>query len=711
MANEVASGAPEEKKQDGANQANEAILQIARDRFKLAEEAENHNRLAALNDLKFLNGDQWPEAIKRQRELEDRPVLTFNRLPQYSHQITNENRKNNPAIKVSAVDDKADPDTAKLFTGLIRHIEYSSIAKIAYTTAYKSAVDTGRGFFRLVSEYCDPYSFDQEVKIKQIRDRFTVYLDPSHQMPDGSDANWAFIFENVNHDDYNSQYGESKLSQMTDWTSIGDSAKGWITEKHVRICEYYRKEYVKIRVGLFLLPDGTKQSIELNGKAVIPQGAKLVKERDSKKIQVKWVKTNGIEILEETVLPGQYIPIIKVLGREVVIDGVVHESGFVRNAKDSQQMLNFWKTAQAEMIALAPKAPFIIEEGQIEGYESIWSTANRASHAYLPYKRTSLANGTPVPPPQRQTYEPPVQAMAQAGMQSIDDIKAATGMYDAGMGATSNETSGRAIDQRRRQVETTNYDFVDNLNISIAHLGRILLEWIPVYYDTARAVRILGEDGTEKVELINQWLDGSQEKGYFLSAGKYDVTVSNGPSFETKRQETVESMLEMARSNPKVVDLGGDILFKNMDWQNADKLAERWKKTLPPGIADDENGKAQPIPPQLQAQMAKQGEIIDILTQQLNEAKDKVDNKTIEIESKERIELQKIQSNMQIELAKINSKEGIELLNAEIRQIEHRLNLLHQQIPISNESTDEHEAPSPQINLPTDELSGPSMEA
>lgn len=713
-----------QSEKDNQNQDKSKILEVARARFDIAVEAEREARELALEDLKFGAGDQWDQRDKNQRDVERRPCLTINRLPQFIRQVVNDQRQNRSSIKVSPVDDKADIETAKILQGIIRHIENSSDADIAYDTAFDSAVRTGFGFFRIRTAYSDPMSFDLDIRIEPIKNRFSAYLDPSYKLPDGSDAEWGFIFEDITHDEFKRLYPDSELCSMDNWDAIGATREGWIADDTVRVAEYFYKDYrdvtlLKMSDGSVLIKEDMQKSkviTEVVGDDGLPalveseemilppsadgQPVQVIGERKSKVPVVRWCKIDAVDILEQTDWPGRWIPIIPVLGEELDIEGKRVTEGIIRHAKDSQKMYNYWKSAETETIALAPKAPWIVAEGQIEDYKHIWKTANTQSHSHLPYKPIAL-NGQPVPPPQRNVFEPPIQAITQAGMMASEDMKATTGVYDAALGQRSNENSGIAIQRRANQAQISNFHFSDNISRSKRHCGRQLVDLIPKIYDTARAVRILGEDGTEEIVRINEMFERNGKQTQFnLGVGKYDVSVATGPSFETKRQEAASSMLEMSKANPQIMGVAGDLIVKNMDWPGAQEISERIRKSMPPGIADDP--KKQPLPPEAQAQMAQMNQLIEQLTAKHNEAMDKLDGKTLELESRERIEMQKLQVQLQIEMAKLDAQDSIALLNAELSQIESRMNLLRQNEPIENES---------QENEGFEEMSGPEMGA
>lgn len=651
------------------------IIELAKDRFKQAEEAESETRAAALDDLSFRAGDQWPVNVLNSRKLSNRPALTINKIPQFVRQIANEMRLNKPSIKVYPVDDLADVETAKVLQGMIRNIEYTSNADVAYCLAGEGAVEKGFGYFRLITDYSDAKSFDQEIKIKPIYNHFSVYLDPASQEIDGSDANWAFIFDEVSKDEHLAMYPDSEASQMTDWTSIGDQQAGWFSNSRCRVAEYFYKEFKTVKICQVKLASGEVQVFE---KDSLPQDlgqAEIINERETLKTVIKWCKINGMEVLEETEWPGSYIPVFPVYGARVNLNGRwIYESVF-RHSKDSQRMLNYMASSEAEAIGLAPKAPFIVAEGQIPPeYEQQWKTANQENHSYLVYKPTSIA-GQPIGAPSRNAYEAATAAITKARMMASDDIKATTGIYDASLGQKSNEQSGIAIQRRNAQAQTSNYHFIDNLAKTMQHAGRVMVEIIPVIYDTARIARIIGDDGEKQVVEINKpYQKAGQRVVHNLSVGKYDVVVDVGPSYETKRQEAAQAMLDFLKIMPQQSQVIADLMVKNMDWPGAQEISERLKKMLPPGI--EENPEKPVVPPEAQQMLSQQAQLIEQMTAKLQELSETVKSKEQELESKERIEFAKLQTQAAIELAKLEHDAGKLAMVDDVKMIKERLSVL-----------------------------------
>jgi hypothetical protein len=312
-----------------------------------------------------------------------RPTLTINKLPQHVRQVTNDQRQNRPSGKVIPADDNADPEVAEIYNGMVRHIEYISDADVAYDTACENQVSYGEGYIRIITEYCDDNSFDQDIKIMRVRNSFSVYMDPTIQDPCGADAKWCFITEDILRSDYERMFPDGTPISSLQSLGVGDqSINVWINEDTVRIAEYYYVEYDKATLHLY---PGNITAFEGSpeAKQLKEMGVKPLRTREVDAQRVKWCKTNGYEMLEERDWVGKFIPVVRVIGNEFQVDGRIYISGLVRNAKDAQRMYNYWVSQEAEMLALAPKAPFIGYGGQFEGYENQWKTANTQNWPYL----------------------------------------------------------------------------------------------------------------------------------------------------------------------------------------------------------------------------------------------------------------------------------------------------------------------------------------
>ena len=618
----------------------EDFLARARDRFNMCVEAESEYRQISQNDLEFYSGQQWSDDLANSRKLDKRPCLTINRLPQAVHQVTNEIRKDKPAAKISPVDDYGDIETAEIFQGLIRHIEQQSNAPAVRSYASFYSVVAGRGFYRILTDYLDQMSFDQEIIIRRIKNPATVYFDPNCQEPDYSDARFCFVIEDLTEDEFKRQYPGKELSSAENFRSEGDTSTLWRWRGTVRVAEYFSREYKPVEIAM--LPDGSAVPAER-----VPPGIPILATRTAQVPVVHWCKIDGAQKLEEREWPGQWIPVIPVLGEEFTIDGETQMIGMVRHAKDSQRMLNFWESAKTETIALAPRVPYIGAEGQFENHEQEWAKTASRNMAYVQYKPKSV-DGQLVPPPQRQVYEPPVQAITIAEQQAVDHLKATTGIYDASLGNRSNETTGIAIRARQLQGDTANYHYIDGLATAVTHETRILLDLIPkIYQRPGRVARIIGEDGsTRSVPLNVPFNDGGIQKIYDLSAGRYDVAVSIGPSYATKRQESADSMLGFAQVAPELVPRYADLWVSAQDWPGAQEIADRVR---PPDVPPKDQ---KPIPPQAQAQISQLTQQNEQLTQAVEQMGRMLQSQQVQWDTRHQMQREKIESDERIAQSK-----------------------------------------------------------
>ena len=576
------------------------IIDEAKDFLKLCNDADTMNRQEALEDLKFVNGDQWPVELQNSRNLESRPILTINKLDGYCRQVTNQQRQQRPRIKVHGTNSQAQEKTAEVIEGMTRHIEVNSNADNAYDTAFDHAVRMGWGFWRVTTNYVSEDSFDQEIYIDAIDNPFTVYFDPNSERVDGSDAERCLITTMMSKEKFRKLY--PKCDDGTSFTQrgTGDAQSEWITKEDIRIAEYF---YVQRESAtLYQLSDGTSKFAEGSDffQRLELAGLEIVDKRPSYKRTVKWKKLTAIEVIEEREWPGTYIPVVPVYGRHVVIGDKKKKFGMVRHAKDAQRMYNFWQTTITESVALSPKAKWIMAEGQDEGHENEWAGANVKSYPLLRYKQTDI-DGQPAPPPQRLQPEPPPTGVMAAAQSINQDISTLMGIYDPSQQLPGN-MSGKALNGQQQQVDLTNFDFYDNLTKSIQHTGKIILDLIPHVYDSQRVMRIIGPDGKPDLVGINQPQQDAQ--GVYtvmhdMSVGKYDVVMDTGPGYNSKRQEAVESMVDMLKVDPALMQQAGDLIFRNMDFPGADIIADRLAAANPLAQIDEKS----PIPPQVQMQL------------------------------------------------------------------------------------------------------------
>lgn len=618
--------AEKEKTETGGSEskADEALLKESREGLQERIDAEKEQRDLMLDDLRFLTLDQWPADLRAQRENDvvngARPCLTVDQINQYTTQVENDMASNRPSIKTRPVDDGADPETAKIFQGLVRHIEDQSSAHVAYQTAGASAVAVGLGFVRVVSEYVSPDSFDQELLIKRVPDTFSVYLG-EHNMPDGSDAEKAWVFENVPLEKFQREYPKASIKD-SDFANFGGTLK-WKTEKSVVVCEYFYKKYEEVE--LLFLADGT--SVFADEYKESGADTEITGRRMSHRVSVKWCKHTGCEVLERSDIPGKYIPIVEEVGKEKIVEGKRVLWGLVRPAKDSLRAFNYWISAMTEKMALAPKSPWVGAVGQFKTAGDKWDKSNVNNYATLEYDVIDV-NGNVVPAPRRQEPIQMEAAMAQLLGIMQNNVKSSLGMYKAAVGDTDSQQSGRAILALKKESDTGTSHFGANQAISITHVGRILVDRIPYTYDTKRILRILGEDGkTENVTIdpsqgtsireIRE-ADGKIKRIYNLGVGKYDVTVTVGPGYTTSRQEAATVMSELAQSakDPASAAILQYAAVKNADFHGSEEITKMLKAMLPPQIQEDTDAE---VPPQAMAKIQQLTQHVQVMQQKGNE--------------------------------------------------------------------------------------------
>jgi hypothetical protein len=634
------------------------------------EAAEATDRAEAVDDIKFGAGDQWPDDIKASRQAKKRPCLTINKVNTFIFQITNEQRQNRPSINVSPVGDKSDIQTAQMLKGMIRQIERLSHADIAYDTGFESAVRIGWGYWRLITEYEYEKSFDQCIKIERIRNPFRVYMDPDHQSPTGQDAQWCFITDLVTREDFKTDYPDADPVEWQEGTTGDENL--WCTQTHVRLAEYFCFETKnRTLVALSNGHIGWEDKLNADIRKQIESGVvKVVNEREVPVKQVKWFKLTSKDILDEKDWPGKWIPVVKDIGIETDIEGNVSRMGLTRGMKDPQRMYNYWCTSETEQIALMPKAPYIIEEGQLEGHEGDWAKANNDALPYLTYKGSNVG-GKPVPPPQRQQFAGPPAGIIQAKIGAAQDMQAVTGVrWDATMQERMHDESGKALRELKRVGDIGNFHYVDNLARSLKFTGEILIDLIPKIYDTKRILTILREDDSQEQVTIDPTLPKAHEqreegenvvKLYNPNVGEYAVAVTIGPNFATKRQEAADSMLTFMQAVPPAAPLIADLIAKNMDWPGAEEIYSRLQTLLPPGLLDQ---RTQNLPPEAKGLIAN-------LTQQMAQMKQERDQAVSMLGDKDKdrqIEIDKINKDFEAKMTDIATGFQEEVMKLQAQQ-------------------------------------------
>jgi hypothetical protein len=564
-------------------------------KYERAFDKERKNIAEALEDLDFAAGNQWPSSVRREREIDYRPCLTINKIPTYVRQITGSIRTAQPSIRVLPVDSRGDVDTAEVLAGLIRYVEGRSDAQAAYVAGADSQVTAGIGHWRIITEYESTNTFDQELRICTVADGVGVVWDPDSVLPNKEDAKHCWVPVDLSHDEFEERYPDAPIEDFS-LSHEGRAAlsDGWYSDDSVRVCEYWFKKPDKRTLAM--LPDGTIDDITEQPErlAELKKAGARIEERESHCVYRSVI--SSCHLLEEPVKwPGKYIPIIPVFGEEIQIGRRTVRRGIVRNMKESQQALNYFRSAQTEAVALQPKAPWLLTEKNVQDNEDAWLTANTRNAPYLLYT-PDPKNGNA--PPQRVPARMETTGMIEGLQLSTQELKEITGIYDASLGDRSNETSGKAIMARQQSADVGSYVFVQNFNRAIRHTGRVLLDLIPHVYDAPRTIRITGEDGrVDRIDINNQSMaiDGVMND---VTVAAYDVSLDVGPSFATKREEAREGLLAFMQQAPSAAPLVLDLIAEAQDWPNAQKFSKRLKTLLPANIqAEEAEESGEPLPP------------------------------------------------------------------------------------------------------------------
>lgn len=669
------------------------LLDKVRECFTKDKEFWNDVYQNCLDDMLFMwdCDSQWQDYIRQQRDFEGKPSLVFNELYIGKKAIVNRQQTNKIAIQVDAGNNESSIDTAEFLQNATRAVENKSKAYIAYEWAFDCAVSGGIGFYRILTDYESVKTFDQEPKIEQILNPFSVIYDRRSKKHDFSDAEHCCIYTKVSrkeHDELADCCNTSQFSIIND--------KNFIDKDECVIVEYFYKYYTtKTLVKL-----DTGEEVFLEDYIEIPKERILQKEKRQIPT-IKWLKTNGYDIFEQTEWVGDFIPIIACIGEYAFIDGKRWFFGIVKNSKQPQLMLNYWVSQQTHMLGLLSKATWIGAKGSFT--DPRWLDANITDYAFMEYDIVYDDNQNPLPPPQRTSYElSGLQNLVQQSDLASNYIKTTSGVYNASLGAPSNESSGRAIDKRNAQTEVTNYNYANNLEASIEYCGTVLVNLILKLWQEPSHKRVMLESGEQKIVAINQpFKDKGKDKIIDLSKGEYQVTVTAGASYANKRQEQAALTLSLMQVSP-IVQQNPLVAYHYAKNIGAEEVADAIYKTLPPELKEEDNNEKAPVPPEIQQKIQQDAQTIEQLTQALNDEKDKSEAKSLDLESKERISQAQINSNEKINTENNQIKLVIEemktdlmhsqtLFTEQMRQIQTSINMLAQKEQLEKEHELERE--------------------
>jgi hypothetical protein len=676
--------------------ADEQLIAQSMKRFKITAEAESDCRRQGLEDLKFSIGTgQWDEAVKANREIEGKPCLTINRAPSFLRQYTGEERQHRPAMLVSPVGGGADLEVAKVHQGVLRHIEVVSIADVTYGNSYDMMMRIGWKAWRVRPDYVSEMSFDQEPRIEDIENPFAVYLSPVRNHL-GQDPLWAHVVTDYAKEDYEAEFGRTDLVKLGFPTNVGNAEPEWVTKDGARVAEYWwielnRKTLVQLSDGRVLLHDDLEDGEE----------EMIVADRETVIRKVNCVKHDAMRVLKKYEYLGRYIPFPELNGVRLNVNGKIYRAGMVRDYRDAQRIYDFMVTRAVEQVDMVSKDPLWVPDGgNNPNYAEDYRQLNRKNFSHVWFSAFDK-EGKPLPPPQRAGREAPIQAMREIIQQADYDMKAVIGIYGPSLGeeAGNQQESGIAIMNRKEQSDAGMVTWHDNLNRAIAWQGKILLDLWPKLITSAKVQRIINPDDSVKHAVIfngqhsdpeeaQQYLNQQLglKKAYDVGAGDYDITLSSGPMYQTARKEAFRAMTAVISENPQMLPMVGDIWAKNADFPDAEVLAQRFKKMLPPNLQDADQDDLQARFAQVQAQLQALSQQHDLMVQELNRASDTIRTKRLELESRERIAAMNDHTQLVLQQLKSHDEAAQASLEAQLALIQSRMDALHASMSIEQEA-------------------------
>ncbi len=657
-------------------------LDVRMKQFQLCKDARSLQEKRSVEEIKFDSGVHWSDDARRARDDKGMVVIEVNRTPQFLNQVANEQRMTRPNAVIKPVGNGADEETAQIKQAMIRSIDGRSQAEDIRDDAFYRMLQKGWAHWQLSLEYESDRSFKKVIRVRRIANDFSVYKDPASTEFDGSDANFWFITDDMPLAQYKEEHTESKLASLDTFESLGDQPKDWIGDGVIRVCTTWYKERKKEKLYALaddMMADGKFEDElekDADGKFIgvaYAEGEPMF--RWSMRTHIMWAKFNAVELLNgnpdltdgtEPVQGAQYIPIISLYGRRALIEDRMVWMGMVRDAMEPCLALDYWLSAVTEMVALGPKAPWIVAFEAIAQYKEMWDSANIENYAALYYDKTT-PDGQELPAPFRNFGEPPIQGMAFILKFAEDDLKRVMGIYNAALGAPGPESSGIAIKSRQGESDVANYNFMDNLKRSIAYETRVKLDWMKVVYSAKQAIQIVRPEADSAEEVrINETFPGKDGKPtiYDMTTGEYDTEIEVGPAMGTRREMAAAGILDYLKVDPGAAPFVGDILAKNLDFPDKTELAKRLRARVPPGVIDD-NGPTADIPQQFKTQYQQQSQALEAATQKVQELMQALeskqaewqheeDMKAMELASQERRAAQS--SEVQVALAELKAK-------------------------------------------------------
>ena len=626
--------------------------------YQDALDATAEQRAQIAEDLEFSdpsNPQQWDRKLKSQRENDPggmRPCLVFDQTGQYVANVAGQVEQAPPALHALPVGDGADRKVAEQLDGFFRHIEHVSRAKQHYTRAMTSAGRTGVGYLIVRPEYVNRALNWQEPRIGSEGDPLRVVFDPWSVELDGSDADFGYLLLPYSHRAFERKYGakaekvsfadEERKVQSDDRQSI-IVAERWQAEdrtENMIVCiDVTNGDEVAVTETEYW----EKAKDPSNVLQVAMDGDKPRTYKDKRRC-IKWATMSGAAMLEEErEYPASGIGIVPVYGYVGWSNGRMHYCGIPRRAMSAQRAYNLHMSEMQAIMGQAAKAPYMISMralGGDENLKSLWDRAAVDNRAFMPWH--DMDEQGAVAKPERMQPGVNLQNHIAGAQQAIHDIQASLGMYQASLGAPSNESSGVAIDARKQQGEAATAHFPAHLSAALGQVGKLCMEMIPRLIDTKRQLRILGIDETPgNVTIDPEQKQAMQETPQGLSinpnVGRYDVRVVTGASFSTQRTQAQAAFTEMMRANPQMAPALAPLWAQTLDVPHADKLAQVLTAVAPPEVRAVLNPEAdkQPQTADLVAKVQQLSQALQEAIQHAQEAQQDADSEKARAEEAE----------------------------------------------------------------------------
>lgn len=691
------------------------LIAEARERWNLCNEAEDAQRKAVVAAKAFRAGDQWDKGLRVSRQggsgiqglppMPPRPCLTVDRLSQPVRQISNTIKTADFGFTVLPTSKGANEQVADILKGYLRRVQNNARGESPIEWAADQAIEGGIGWFRIRTDYVHKswdgvpteQVFDQELVLERITNNLSVYCDPYAMKPTRTDARFMFVTEDLSREELKRRYPKADLKGLEDFSATGNNPQGWVTDKSIRIAEYWRVTY-QDRAFVWLK----------NGKIVegsVAKGADVRMTRTMKVPVVKGSIINAVEELEPFDWVGSRIPLIPILGEELNVDGTVRLRGIIEEGMDAQRMVNYTYSGAMEQFALAPRSPILAEARSVSGYKRIWENANLYPFSYLPFDSWDTDNGRALPPPVRSPADmgQTIAAAAQLMQVSEECVKATTGYWDPSLGNNPRQHSGRAIQSLQAQSDLSSSNYPSNVQRALISAAELMLEVIPKITRPGQIIHILGMDDQPEQVMVGKVFNTQQggqpqpsidpttgqplspevaalssglHKFYDLNNGTYSVTVVMGKANATKLEEGSAALGDLIpHMPPEMAMIAIPEYVKQLSFNGANKLAEMLTKALPPALQPQPEG---PLPPQAQ-------QIIQGLQGQLQQATQAAN----EVQAKQNTAIQIAQMDNQTKekIAGIQAESGVAQaeIKAGIADMQNRIRMMEAMIGVNKE--------------------------